>query len=284
MTYLNRKQITDQLRSFAYQRNIAPDLSRKYFMLERVLERLSHSDYRENFIIKGGFLIGSMIGTENRTTKDIDATIRGITLDRENLWAIFNKIFQDSSLDNIHFELVKMDVIRDEEFYPGYRLTVQYNLDGLTDNLKFDLTTGDSIVPEVKKYEHRSMLSEKKIEILAYPIEQVLSEKLHTIIERNILSTRMRDFYDIYILVKIQKSIIDFNALKRSFENTVRQRKTFILPNDYQEVIDALSEDEHMKSLWQNYQSSNSYAKYIDYKDTIQTVQYLLYKIQQLER
>lgn len=152
MTRLNRRQITDRLRTFAQHRDIAPDLARKYFMLERVLERLSKSDYRENFIIKGGFLIGSLIGMENRTTKDIDATVTGIQLEQEQLLSIFNEIFQEDSFDNIKFKLTKIQEIREEEFYPGYRLTVQYDLDGLKDNLKFDLTTGDSIVSEIQTY------------------------------------------------------------------------------------------------------------------------------------
>lgn|SRR5699024_10425492 len=284
MTQLNRRQIIDRLRTYAQRRNIAPDLARKYFMLERVLERLSKSDYRENFIIKGGFLVGSLIGIENRTTKDIDATITGIQLEQEQILSVFNEIFQDDSVDNIKFSLTKIQEIREEEFYPGYRLTVQYDLDGLKDNIKFDLTTGDSIVPEIQTYEHQSILLDHPIYFLAYPIEQVLSEKLHTIIEHNVLSTRMRDFYDVYILLKLQEDSIDFNSLKQSFENIMLKREAIVQKSDYQNVIDVLSKDQYMNNLWENYQTSHSYADGISYLDTIQAVQQILYRIQQVEK
>jgi len=280
MIYLERRQLTDRLRIFARKRNVAPELCRKYFMLERVLERLSQSEYHKNFIIKGGFLIGSMIGMENRTTKDIDATITGITLEKNQLSIIFNGILKDRSLDNIRFELVKIEEIRDEDFYPGYRLTVHYNLDGLTDNIKFDLTTGESIIPGVQSYKHQSILLDKTINFLAYPIEQVLSEKLHTIIERNVLTTRMRDFYDVYTLIKMHENAIDFVSLKHSFENTMHRRKAIVQPNEYQNVIEVLSVDKNLKKLWQLYQTNYSYAEDIAYEDTIQTIQYLIHYIQ----
>lgn len=279
MTPLNRQQITNRLRTFAQQRNIAPDLVRKYFMLERVLERLSQSDYRDNFIIKGGFLIGSLIGVENRTTKDIDATITGVYLEQEKLTSIFNEIFQDNSVDNIKFELTKIQEIQEEEFYPGYRLTIHYDLDGLKDNLKFDLTTGDSIVPEAQIYEHHSIFLDNVIRFPAYPLEQVLSEKLHTIIEHNVLSTRMRDYYDVYILLKMQEKNIHFDILKQSFENTMLKRKAVVKKADYQTVIDILLEDEGMHGLWKNYQVSNSYAEEISYVDTVLSIQQILYRI-----
>lgn len=221
---------------------------------------------------------------ENRTTKDIDATITGIQLEQEQLLSVFNDIFQDDSVDNIKFSLTKIQEIREEEFYPGYRLTVQYDLDGLKDNLKFDLTTGDSIVPEIQTYEHQSILLDSPIYFLAYPIEQVLSEKLHTIIEHNVLSTRMRDFYDIYILLKLQEESIDFNSLKQSFENTMLKREAVVQKSDYQNVIDVLSEDQYMNGLWENYQTSHSYADEISYLDTIQAVQHILYRMQQVEK
>ncbi|WP_253210112.1 nucleotidyl transferase AbiEii/AbiGii toxin family protein [Tetragenococcus halophilus] len=183
----------------------------------------------------------------------------------------------------MRFELVKIEEIRDEDFYPGYRVTVHYNLEGLTDNIKFDLTTGDSIIPEVQSYKHQSILLDKTIKFLAYPIEQVLSEKLHTIIERNVLTTRMRDFYDIYTLIKMQENVINFVSLKNSFENTMQRRKAVIQPNDYQKVIEVLSVDENVKKLWHLYQSNYSYAEDIAYKDTIQTIRYLMDRIQKVK-
>ena len=97
------------------------------YMLERLLERISISKYKDNFILKGGMLISAMLGIDSRTTMDMDTTIKGFKLTEENITNIINEICNIKIDDGVTFEVKKIELIREDDDYGGYRITFKAN-------------------------------------------------------------------------------------------------------------------------------------------------------------
>ncbi len=276
---MKRKQLNDLVKNTSKKLNIPPELVRRYYILEKILEIISHSEYKEKFVLKGGFLIGSYIGLNNRTTVDIDTSVRDMDLSESEILSIFNKLFNVPTKENIHFTVGNIKEIREGEFYPGFRLQVNYEIDGIKDAVKLDITTGDEIVPDVILHQHKMILDNKRIEVYAYPIEQIIGEKLQTILVRSTLNTRSRDFYDVYILSTFHSDDIDYSILRTSFLNTVKSRKTDLEIDEFEEIIELISNDQRQNELWQNYSNKFSYAQGIKFERVIQSISAILQKM-----
>lgn len=237
------------------------------FFFEKILERISKSDYKNNIILKGGLLLSSIIGDNERTTKDIDATLKSMPLDKENIESIFKEILSIDLNDNVIFKILDIKDIRDEDEYGGFKVNIVANMDNLEIHLAVEITTGDKITPIEIEYNYNSIFENKKIPILAYTIETVIAEKYQTIITRGILNTRMKDFYDLYVLISKNKDIINIENLKVAIKNTFRHRKTEIDIEEMQEIISEIEKDKDMKNLWKNYQKNATYANEIRFED-----------------
>jgi len=221
-------------------------------------------------------LLTSIIGDDDRTTKDMDATLKGIPLNKLVLEEVFNKIFSINLNDGVSFELVSIKDIRLESQYGGYRLNVLSKLDNNKTFITVELTTGDEITPREMKYSYKCIFEDKKIPIMAYTIETVLAEKFQTIISRGILNTRLKDFYDMYVLMNLKISDIDNKILVSAITNTFKKRETLLDINEFNMIIDDLENDRNIKRQWLEYQVKNSYAKDITYEDTINAVKMVI--------
>ena len=263
----NAMQLKAYIKNYAYKNRIAPQAVLQNYMLERLLERISISEYRNNFILKGGMLIAAMVGLDTRTTMDMDATLKNYPLNEETATRIFNEILAIQLEDNATFELTAVNPIREDDEYGWYCLSINAKFETLNVQLKIDLTSGDKITPREVKYSFNLLFSDKSIEVLAYNLETVIAEKYETIIRRSVANTRIRDFYDIYILMNFQKQNIDFDVLKTAIAKTAEHRGSSHLLADADETINLIEDDKDMQTLWGAYQAKFEYAKDITWQE-----------------
>lgn len=234
-------------------------LIRRYIM-ERFLERLSQTQYSNFFILKGGMLISNMVGFEARATKDIDTTITGLSLTEDNMRKIIQEILSIDLGDNIEFSFTGIRPIMDEMEYEGLRVVIDSHLDNMNTPLKIDISTGDIITPQAITYDYSLMFEKRTIAIKAYSIETVLAEKIETMISRSDTNTRMRDFYDMHILLKSCHGEIDNNTLRNALIATSKHRGSLDNLSGAESVLKVLENSILMAELWHNYQMKNSYA------------------------
>ena len=256
---INIESIKGKIRSFAEKKNLKSQEVLQIYFFERFLERLSKSKYKNNFVIKGGFLISSLIGIENRTTVDMDTTMKGIALKEEKIKEIVQEIININVDDGIIFEIKDISYIREEDEYENFRVSLIANVGKTKNPMKLDLTTGDAITPREIEYTYPCIFSKEDIKIMAYPLETILAEKYETIIRRNITTTRMRDFYDLYTLYKLKKDQIDYEILKEAIERTSNKRGSWEIMKDYKEIIEDIKEDSYLRFLWKVYLKENKY-------------------------
>lgn len=243
------------------------------YMLERLLERISVSQYQNNFILKGGMLISAMLGIDSRTTMDMDTTIKGFSLTEENIKRIISEICSIDIEDDVTFELQRIELIRDDDDYGGYRVTFKANyLEKMPVILKIDITTGDKITYKEIQYTFNLMLEDRKIQVWSYNIETVIAEKFESIINRGTLGTRIRDYYDVHMLLNTQRRNIDNNVLKEAIYSTSNHRGTLEIIKKWDEVVSVLEESETMQKQWKRYKKDNFYAEGINYTDLIESL------------
>lgn len=273
-------QLKDMIKNLARKHSADSQILLRTYMTERFLERLSQSSYKNNFIIKGGMLITAMVGIQSRSTMDLDTTIKGFTLNQDELESIINQICLININDGVTFEIKSFSEIMDEADYPGVRISMNCFYDNIRIPMKLDISTGDVIIPKEVAFKYQLMFEKREIALLAYNIETVLAEKLETIIARNITNTRMRDFYDIHVLLKSYTDQINYKILKLAFNATSTKRGTKKLMINAEAVFDELANDADMIKLWKRYQDNNNYANELLWADVVNSVKSLYLKIQ----
>ena len=236
------------------------------------MERVSLSQYRSNFIIKGGFLIASMVGLNSRTTMDMDATIKGYSVNDETIQKMIKEILAIPVDDNILFEFRSIGEIREGDEYGGYRTYLTANYEKMAVPLKLDITTGDKITPREIEYEYKLMLEDRSICVLAYNLPTILAEKLETVISRGDQNTRSRDYYDIFILTKLQSGNIDLDTLRDAFQATTEKRGSGDIVKQYREIMQVVRNSSVMNRQWDDYRKDFDYAAEIDFRETCDTV------------
>lgn len=267
------KQLKDLIRNLSKEVGIEAHVLIRKYMMERFLERVSSSKYNGSFILKGGMLVAAFVGVEARATMDIDTTIKGIPVTIVDMERTITEISNIDLDDNVKFRIKKVSEIMDEAEYSGIRFSMDAVLDGAVIPLKIDISTGDVITPREIAYSYKLMFEDRTIPIMTYPIETVLAEKLETVISRSITNTRMRDFYDIHILLKSQNINADILAL--ALERTANKRGNFNLLENAESVLKIVKSDEDMKRLWNIYQKKFKYAGEYTWDEVIHSVREL---------
>ena len=267
------KQLKDLIRNLSKEVGIEAHVLIRKYMMERFLERVSSSKYNGSFILKGGMLVAAFVGVEARATMDIDTTIKGIPVTIVDMERTITEISNIDLDDNVKFRIKKVSEIMDEAEYSGIRFSMDALLDGAVIPLKIDISTGDVITPREIAYSYKLMFEDRTIPIMTYPIETVLAEKLETVISRSITNTRMRDFYDIHILLKSQNINADILAL--ALERTAKKRGNFSLLENAESVLKIVKSDEDMKRLWNIYQKKFKYAGEYTWDEVIHSVREL---------
>lgn len=271
----NAMSLKAKINNIAKNENISPQSVMQIYMLERLLERISKSKYKDNFILKGGMLISSIIGIDSRSTMDMDTTIKGFRLDIETLTKILKEVFEIDVGDNIEFKILKVENIREDDDYGGMRVYISAIFDYMPTDLKIDITTGDKITFKEINYKYNLLLENRSINIWSYNVETIIAEKYESIIKRSTLNTRIRDFYDVYMLIHLEKNNISYKMLKYAIIETSKHRKTFDILNDknlVEEVIENLKNDSSMLKQWKKYQKAYEYAEGIEYVNLIGSI------------
>lgn len=239
------------------------------YMFERILERISLSKYRDNFVLKGGLLLSAIFGIDNRTTKDMDTTIKGIDIDKDKMINVLNEILSIDINDSVKFEIENVNNIRKTDKYGGNKYHIIGKVFNISVNLEIDISTGDSIISKELKYKYKSLFDNKYFYISSYNIETLLSEKIETVLRRGIFNSRMKDYYDIYFFLTKLKNEINFDILKKSINNTFKIRESFDYLNDYNIILNNIRNNDKIHNLWKSYSKKNEYSKNISFDDII---------------
>lgn len=270
------EQIKGRIKSVAKQNNADARTLMRIYMMERFLERLAQSEYRDNFIIKGGILVTAMIGVAHRSTMDIDTSMKNLNLSAEDALRVVNRVKDIDLDDGVSFDVKDVSNIMDEMEYPGIRVTMNANVGRLITPLKIDISTGDVITPRAIEFNYDLLLEDRSISLWSYNLETILAEKLQTVLARGILNTRMRDFYDIRMLLDTYEDKVNKAVLKDAFAATCKKRGTDYLQEQAEEIIKIIEADEQLQVLWRAYQKKYSYAAEIDYASVISGVRKLM--------
>lgn len=270
------EQIKGRIKSVAKQNNADARTLMRIYMMERFLERLAQSEYRDNFIIKGGILVTAMIGVVHRSTMDIDTSMKNLNLSAEDALRVVNQVKDIDLDDGVSFDVKDVSNIMDEMEYPGIRVTMNANVGRLITPLKIDISTGDVITPRAIEFNYDLLLEDRSISLWSYNLETILAEKLQTVLARGILNTRMRDFYDIRMLLDTYEDKVNKAVLKDAFAATCKKRGMDHLQEQAEEIIKIIEADEQLQVLWRAYQKKYSYAAEIDYVSVISGVRKLM--------
>ena len=265
-------QLKSLIKKISKEKNISAQILLQNYMLERFLERISNSKYKDNYILKGGFLIASMIGVDIRSTMDMDATIKGYPLNEERIIEMIDDIIAIPLKDRITFERCGIEEIREKDEYVGYRISLIGNYDKMAVPLKLDITTGDKITPKEIEYRYNLMLEERSINILAYNLSTILAEKLESVIVRGDQNTRLRDYYDIFILTKLESKNIEISTLQIALRETAEKRGTYNRIKEFNQVIEMIELSDIMRQRWDNYSKKFSYVEDIKFEETCEAI------------
>ena len=264
---LTPEQVKGRIKNVAKENKADARTLMRIYMMERFLERVANSQYKDNFIIKGGMLVTAMVGVALRSTMDIDTRI-------------VDEIKDIDLGDGVTFEVKEVSNIMDEMEYPGIRFTMNAVMGKLVTPMKIDISTGDVITPRAIEYNYKLLLDDRSISLWSYNLETILAEKLQTVLARGLLNTRMRDFYDIKTLLSIYEQDIDADVLKKAFEATCKKRSTENLKEEAPKIMAAVSDDAQLHTLWKSYQKKYPYAADISYEDIMESTMLLWSKIQ----
>jgi len=272
-------QLKALIRNISKEKSVEAEIILRNFMLERLLERISLSQFRDKFILKGGMLVAAMVGIDTRSTMDIDATIRGIAFSEQALKEVLDIILACPVDDGVTMALKGFENIRDESEYSGIRVSIEAILDKTRQVMKVNITTGDMITPKAEEYSFKLLFEDRTISIMAYNLETVLAEKLETILSRSTASTRMRDYYDVYILTTLRKQDINWDLFVAAFMKTAKKRGSYkrLLETGH-ENIEEIEKSPVLSELWGRYQKKNSYASDLSWKQALASVKELYRK------
>ena len=265
-------QFKAKIKNLALENHVPAQAVLQNFMLERLLERISLSKYKDKFVLKGGMLIASLVGIGSRTTMDMDTTLRGYPLSEESIREALSEICSIPLDDEVTLALERIAPIREDDEYGGYRVALLARFESINTPLKVDVTSGDVITPDAIRYAFPSNFENKRIEVWAYNVETILAEKVETILRRGVLNTRPRDFYDVYVMLKTHKLAIDRETFSAALNATAAKRASLGALQDRQKRLLAIASDATMRQRWERYCKDNFYAKDIKFDDVIQTL------------
>ena len=270
------RQLMDRIKNLVGSDSAKAQTAMCLYAMERFLDRLARSPWRGRFIVKGGALVTALVGVSMRTTMDIDATVEGITLQEDEIIRVVEEICMIETDDGMDFHVKSVDRIMDEHDYPGIRLSMEALLDRARIPMKLDFSTDDPITPGAIELGYPRLLEDGEIPIMAYNLETLLTEKLETIISRGVANTRMRDFYDIFVLLEVKGDSIEPHTLKAAIRATFAKRGTDSSPENARLILSELEDDERMREMWFRYQSKSDYARDVTWEDAMRAASRLI--------
>lgn len=261
---MNSMQIKDKLRNIAKKRKLDFNTLLRLYMYDRFIERLAVSEYRDNFILKGGFYLSTLFGLENRSTNDIDTAIRNTKFNQESIEHIIKSIISIDINDGALINLIDISNIREEDEYGGFRVVLSVKIDSIKENFQIDIATGDPITPRPEEYKYFPILGDNYIKVWSYNVETVIAEKLETILRRAEANGRTRDYYDLYLIYTKGWDKVNIINLRKAIDKTFEKRKYV---GNIINTMSVLKESEIIKKRWDLYRKKYDYASSIDYDE-----------------
>lgn len=268
----NAQSLLDKVGNLAKKHNISINEVLQNYMFERVLERLSLSPYKYNFILKGGLLLSSIMGIDTRTTMDMDTCIKGLDLTDKQLYDVLTEILNIDVGDGVYFEIKNSQPIREDEIYGGLKYHLIAHFEHIAVNLSIDIATGDIITPREIEYTYKMMFENRSLKIMTYNIESIIAEKFQTVIARGVLNSRMKDYYDLYFLISSKNYSVPL--LQEAIVKTFKKRNTDLSKINL--VLNEINESNFIKELWENYMHRYSYAKNVKFETIMKSMQEIL--------
>lgn len=271
------KQLKDKVRNISKGDNNIAKLLIRNFMMERFLERVSVSDYRNHIILKGGMLVAAIVGIDMRATMDIDASVKGLSVNVDDAQRIVSEICTIPLEDGVSFRITSVSEIMKDFEYPGIRMMLEATLERMRQAIKIDISTDDVITPSAVKYEYKLMFEDRTMPLLTYNVETLLAEKIQTILERGIANTRLRDFYDVYEVMRVCADSVDKVILLQAFDATCKKRKTVFSKEEMSEILVMIEKDAGMADMWKQFRKKNYFAGDLKWKNVLNSVQDVVY-------
>lgn len=262
--------VKDKLRNISREKNIDFNSVMRFYMYDRFVERLSKSKYKDNFILKGGFYLSKLFGLDNRSTMDIDTAIRKTNLSLENVIKMITEIINIDVDDNVKFEIEKTESIRDEDEYGGLRITIKFTLENMKDSFHIDIATGDPIHPGPDDYKYESLIGNEIYKVWSYNLETILAEKIETILSKLEASSRMKDYYDIYLIHRFKFNKINKTKFRGAVEKTFEKRE---FNADLIASLNVVKDSKILRDKWVSYSRKNSYARNLEFDETIKCLE-----------
>lgn len=262
--------VKDKLKNISREKNVDFNSVMRFYMYDRFVERLSKSKYKDNFILKGGFYLSRLFGIDNRSTMDIDTAIINAQFTEENIVKMITEIINIDLNDNVKFKIEKTEPIRDEDEYGGLRVTIDFNLENIKDKFHIDIATGDPIYPGPDDFSYESLIGNDVYKVWSYNLETVLSEKIETILSKLETSSRMKDYYDIYLIHKFKFNKINKAKFRGATLKTFEKRG---FNSDLITNLNIVKDSTILREKWISYARKNGYATDIDFDETIKCLE-----------
>lgn len=262
--------VKDKLKNIAKEKNVNFNFVMRFYMYDRFVERLSKSRYKDNFILKGGFYLSRLFGIDNRSTMDIDTAMRKAKFTEENIIKMITEIINIDVDDNVNFKIEKTESIRDEDEYGGLRVTINFMLENIKDKFHIDIAIGDSIYPRPDDYNYQSLIDNEVYKIWSYNLETVLAEKIETILSKLETSSRMKDYYDIYLIYKFRFNKINKTKFRGAVEKTFEKRK---FSADITANLNIVKNSIVLREKWISYAKKNSNTRGLNFDEIIKCLE-----------
>lgn len=273
---INKNSLQARIKNLSSQKGVPSNVILQDYFFDAFLKRLAKSPYVENFVFKGGFLLSTTLGIDFRSTMDMDFLLTKLAMNKENIKKIFKEIAEIDVDDNITFDFVDINDIRQEDEYGGFNVSLLGRLENVKVVVSIDIATGDPITPSSVSYNYRCLFDNEILIFAAYNFETIIAEKLQTILNRGVTNSRSKDFYDLYIIYKLRWNDINVSTLKEAFNNTCRYRNTIFSSGHATEIKNQIENDLSMQKRWESFSKKNEFASDISFSDTISVLNIIL--------
>lgn len=269
---INKDSLKARANNFNAELDVPHNSIYERFFFDAFLSRMAVSPYKDKLVLKGGLYLSSLLGIDLRHTVDVDFYLKNLAVERETIIKIIIEILSIDIHDGIVFKYVKATKIRPEDEYGGFQIVVLAKLGKVRYEFGIDIATGDPIIPSEHNYDYKCLLTGETLQLKAYSLESVVSEKIETVFAKKVSNSRSKDFYDLYILRKTQIEMIDINVLRKAFKETCKYRNLIIDKSEALQRLEDIEASETILLRWKVFARKNKYASDIDFKDVMKTI------------
>lgn len=256
---MNIEQLKSRIKESAIKSNMTVQAVWDKYLFDRFLVRLSLNKHKDEFVLKGGYLLENVVGIEQRTTLDLDFSYKLNDINLEVLNKKIQSIIETPANDDVIMSIKDIIPIAKQEKYDGYRVRINSTIGNINKTFGIDIATGDTITPKPNVLKFNTSIVYETIQIRSYNLETMLAEKFQTVIEKSTSNTRMKDYYDIFVLINHQS--LDIELCHDALVNTFETRRTSIKKNYIESILKKIKESKLIEKMYDEYSKRNYFAK-----------------------